>query len=726
MPYRIDPKTGTRIYLDPETGRPLINTGGNQGVAPQQMNFTPMNNAQPQPQLPAQPQPQQGGFLKNMGEAVIRPGLRYLEMVGEAVGQAGRTAINLPEYTDLKRKIDQGIATEQEALRYSELNAPIFMNEDERAKFSDPRSAVIETARRTAGGASYVIPGGGSVGTRLASGAVAGSLGAFSEEDANAGDVAVGGLLGLATAGLFEAGSKTLKADFGRRVGEKLSQRGKDIKVAEYVKRMGGKPINREGGNSLLVSMKKVGIKPGDTDEIIKQSDELLDTLAPVVGQQMDELTTAGQSVSTRDLLKDLRNQLKKKMLPSERQKLQGVIREVSEFAGDSPEITPTEFYQLKQAMGKKGRWSSNADADAIATAKIWRDLYIKANNMTDDLLKQNDFDDFLEINKIVHTATNAKSYAERLGNRAPNTNTLGLLDTIYGVGGFGVAGVPGAVASIGVKRILNSPGATAVIGDTLEKSGKGLAKLQPGGQLNPQTRQVLQNVVASGAGSSVPSKDDEQQSNQATQDAYKNNISHSDNILPTAMENQPTAQAKPVDPYAEPVFQGYSLNDIEDAIIMALAEGNNDAVRELEGIYNVAERRVLRQQESTGGDLLADATEKQRAFYGASQIGSQIQTMLDNPQVAQNLSVGPVKGRASKAGELLGTETPEQTELKSRIAVARTVARNALLGANMSEQEIQSFLDSTLDINLPPEILKTRVKVFIDTMNTLSGIPMQ
>ena len=110
--------------------------------------------------------------------------------------------------------------------------------------------------------------------------------------------------------------------------------------------------------------------------------------------------------------------------------------------------------------------------------------------------------------------------------------------------------------------------------------------------------------------------------------------------------------------------------------------------------------------------------TDKQRSYRGAAMIGTEIAGLLDREE---SLSVGPLSGRLSKIGEVLGTEAPEQTRLKSQIATARTAARNALLGANMSDRELESFLDATFDINLPLPILKERINIFVQNMNTLA-----
>ena len=77
---------------------------------------------------------------------------------------------------------------------------------------------------------------------------------------------------------------------------------------------------------------------------------------------------------------------------------------------------------------------------------------------------------------------------------------------------------------------------------------------------------------------------------------------------------------------------------------------------------------------------------------------------------------------RLDNLASKFGVQDPDRTALRSKIATARTVARNALLGANMSEQELNSYLDAMFDINRPTEILKQKLQTFIQDMNTLSA----
>lgn len=110
--------------------------------------------------------------------------------------------------------------------------------------------------------------------------------------------------------------------------------------------------------------------------------------------------------------------------------------------------------------------------------------------------------------------------------------------------------------------------------------------------------------------------------------------------------------------------------------------------------------------------------TDKQRSYVGAGRLAQDIGDILDSQQ---SLNIGPVAGRLSKLAEVIGTEQEQQTALKSKIALARTAAKNALLGANMSPQEIESLIDATFDINLPRNVLRERVNQFIQGMNTLA-----
>lgn len=166
-----------------------------------------------------------------------------------------------------------------------------------------------------------------------------------------------------------------------------------------------------------------------------------------------------------------------------------------------------------------------------------------------------------------------------------------------------------------------------------------------------------------------------------------------------------------------QPTFesQGYTPDVLWTAIMMDQSETGGQNYTELKRLYDLAVEEEKRGKATAPG--FNDLTDKQRSFVGASMVAGEALRILEED--ADKLSVGPVAGRFGGLGAATGMESPEMTTFRSKIASARTVAKNALLGAAMSEQETESLLDATFDITLPANILERRLKAFIDDMQT-------
>jgi hypothetical protein len=178
-------------------------------------------------------------------------------------------------------------------------------------------------------------------------------------------------------------------------------------------------------------------------------------------------------------------------------------------------------------------------------------------------------------------------------------------------------------------------------------------------------------------------------------------------------------SQQKPADEYVETKSQEdgmYSPGQLAKAMYKARAANDTASYNALKDMYDLSVAEEKRTNKVAEPKKLTD---KQRSYAGAGMLGSEILSILENSP--DSISTGPISGRLSKVAEITGTEDEKQTQLKSKIASARTAARNALLGANMSDKELESYLDATFDITLPAPILLTRVKTFISDMKTLA-----
>lgn len=82
-------------------------------------------------------------------------------------------------------------------------------------------------------------------------------------------------------------------------------------------------------------------------------------------------------------------------------------------------------------------------------------------------------------------------------------------------------------------------------------------------------------------------------------------------------------------------------------------------------------------------------------------------------------VKTGPLENIKSGYEELTGTQREEVTVFKSKVALARTSVRNALLGANMSAQEIESLLASIFDFSQQPKIVRAKMASLIDMLQS-------
>lgn len=191
---------------------------------------------------------------------------------------------------------------------------------------------------------------------------------------------------------------------------------------------------------------------------------------------------------------------------------------------------------------------------------------------------------------------------------------------------------------------------------------------------------------------------------------------------LPTAGELVRTTTGASSMPTPQPQQRGieidgvvYTLDDMRRAaLIDQMKYGGKNAARFANTIAIMED--MFPEEEPTKPTKLTD---KQRSFVGAGEIATEIEQLLEDPETKTGIG----RGAIGKVQQTLGTENPAQTRLRSKIASARTIARNALLGANMSEAELESYLDATFDVSLPKEVFKARVRAFIEDMETMAQV---
>lgn len=122
--------------------------------------------------------------------------------------------------------------------------------------------------------------------------------------------------------------------------------------------------------------------------------------------------------------------------------------------------------------------------------------------------------------------------------------------------------------------------------------------------------------------------------------------------------------------------------------------------------------------QKMIGGASGQKMTEKQSAFANAAKSGEYALNLLNSGQVESGFGQGVMGG----FGERFGTNSSTQQDYRSTIAAARTLARNAMLGANMSPKELESLSALIPEYSDDPAIAKQKLTTFVRVMNQYSS----
>lgn len=583
------------------TGQDTLNTSGvsvnkqTQTTAPTTQTTTKTGGEQMQsteePKL---------GIVGSFFKSLYKTGADYASLLGEAGLQAGRAAFSnkivKPDMIDSKvkelgeqsreliaqakkttdpaekeqllnrsRELDKQIdELGQLANEYGAQRTTFLMDED---KIATQKDIVLTGARATAGAAAYAIPGGKTVGSLVAAGALSGGLSAFAEEDSDIKDVLNGSVAGAAFGALTGVTMKALQSTAAKRVGSFLKDKASGLRKSQFVKTLGGKPLAREGGDDLLKRMINTGFDATDPDDIVQQANKMLMDDGNLVYDAARRLSEDGVTVQADDLLNVLQKQIDTAKSSVTKKPLQEVLDIIKNDLGDASSISLDDLYLLKTEYGGLGRWNSLSSAVEKKQAEAWRQVYTKANELLDDSLKAEGFKDFRAINERLHTAMQASQYAARRGNVAPNQYNIGLYDWIAGVGGAAsTGGVAGGVATVAAKKALESPKTVGILSNILKRTGEFAEKIQP---LNAELPDALRNTITSQIGKSVVSEKEYDQGDTASQYNATNQLTQQDNLSGTDLTTDKTTIAQE-QKKAQP-FGGRSKNDLMQ---LALAEG--------------------------------------------------------------------------------------------------------------------------------------------------------
>ena len=153
-------------------------------------------------------------------------------------------------------------------------------------------------------------------------------------------------------------------------------------------------------------------------------------------------------------------------------------------------------------------------------------------------------------------------------------------------------------------------------------------------------------------------------------------------------------------------VIQGNTITEsqLKQAIIEASATGQTKTVTALENIQKQAfpEAKDVK------------LTESDKKLSQANDIAQMALAALDSG----NIDTG--KGAAVKSffEELTGTQSPEVTNFKSLMSIAKSNFRVAMIGAGQTESEAKNLADTMFDLSQPKQILRQRIQTFINSGN--------
>jgi len=287
---------------------------------------------------------------------------------------------------------------------------------------------------------------------------------------------------------------------------------------------------------------------------------------------------------------------------------------------------------------------------------------------------------------------------ASAQSNMGRGTQPLGLTGLLSIGAGGGIGGIPGAAGGYLTTKLINSPKVTGMGSNLLRRAGTALENSRLPGMADRYARSIPQQALVGrnvNRQTGIPASPQEAFGGQ-TGDAAQPTLSpggqwrwdpRANDWVPNQQQVQEQAQG------------GIS----QERLIQAIMKDPKNMSKYLDLYKTLAPEKQTK------------LTELDKKFKFAGIVTQKAMDLLDQGDI----QTGIISNIGSKIEEFTGTQKPQTTTFKAQIALARTAIRNALLGANMSEQEINSLLDSTFDFRQPKSVLRARMRTLVDSMNT-------
>lgn len=683
------------------------------------------------------PQPQKstlskvGNFAINAGKTIFNGPARLGEALGTAAtqSQANKQNQQIEEQTlqtvnQLSAKADQAERTgnKAQAIRLRKLAQENLKLVNKNAK------ALADTAETTAenavkggvGTAALLVPGGATAKARIVAGTLSGGMSGYgaSKKGEELSSTVGGAITGAAVSGVLEGAGAVVRKIRGTGKDNILTKAGDAFK--EDVRHIRVKPsiYGASKEKAINKTLNELGIS-GTPD---KQYEQLLPAMEELSNRIDEALSKKPGSVNSKELVDKFYTKLKSVLRTSDlnKKQVQNVINEYvndlysaasggKEIAGD---ITNAELLRLKQiAFEDYGRAFAKQQAGQNLTPK--EEVAMKAWSVIDEALAK--------LNPEVKKMTVMQS---QLYQAAPSLQSA--RNTVSTTRAFGTT-IPAGVKNAAVDKA----------GNMLKTAGELPSKMP-----NVNVPQSLRNVgigttsnLLSGNELNNPSETSDQedsditQTNQGSGDEAdnqqgleRNNLLNTANIQPHPIFGNMTKQEVLLDAFKQGISQK-ALNEIASIYDQFAEEGNEDELSDTfletgEPVTRADRIWMLENPDKVPG-AKGKATEKERMFDNASTAAQKALELLKSGKV----KTGVGQGVAGQVGEKIGTNSQEQQRYRASIALARTTARNALLGANMTEKELESIQAFIPEYNDAPKIAQEKLETFIELMNQFSGM---
>lgn len=637
-------------------------------------------------------------------------------------------------------------------------------------RIEDRGEIALTGSKATAGAASLAVPGGGTLKGAVVAGAAAGALFGFSEgEDIDVNKI-ISGAVGGAVAGAVVAGvapkaqealkkgaekigggyrklmgkaEQTLSEEAAQRINKAtpsqwqkaLEEHGLDLnKLTEkYVStaktKLGKSGINYEDLLGETTKRGKGGLFRTEIDAAETQINKALSSSGKATKFTIDEMVDALQAEKT---------QLAK--LPGN----EGNIAALDEFingfkAQYGKGITPKRLLELKRVADSKfGRAvadESTGSATAQAQKMVANAARVKLKKLLPDVASA--LDSETEIYTLQPVISRARAIL----------NTQGSAIRVGSLSGKSVTELlnPFALAD----WYLSDPvRASKFVKSTATEAQKEAVKqLATTGTIPGFTRQSAGRMVGASIGTSFAPENSFQDDNQVGKEQNPGDYEGDNNDSSKKVEQDGTSLTKnntdSISQQQAKPFGGRSKNELMQ---MAIAQGATyKDLQEIGQIYDLivgkddelsdeflstgepqtrADRMWLLENpdKAPGAPKKSKATEKERQFQNAATAAQQALDLLQTGSAKSGFGQKFLGG----IGEKLGSNSPEQQRYRASIALARTTARNALLGANMTEKELESIQAFIPEYDDAPNVAEEKLNTFIELMEQFSGMQVE